>query len=117
MVSHQAAGGWIASDEDQYIRTKRSAEEAKAKARVESEAGAAASTTSSTTVLSINSHWSSSPSTMKPAINWRSMALFVSASGSFWPPKAAADCQTLSFSASFYKIRWGQKPSKININT
>jgi hypothetical protein len=44
-------------------------------------------------------------------------ALFVSASGSFWPPKAAADCQTLSFSASFYKIRWGQKPSKININT
>jgi hypothetical protein len=45
------------------------------------------------------------------------MALFVSASGSFWPPKAAADYQTLSFSASFYKIRWGQKPSKININT
>jgi hypothetical protein len=33
-------------------------------------------------------------------------ALFVSASGSFWPPKTAADCQTLNFSASFYKIRW-----------
>jgi hypothetical protein len=45
------------------------------------------------------------------------VALFVSASGSFWPPKAAADCQTLSFSASFYKICWGQKPYKININT
>jgi hypothetical protein len=45
------------------------------------------------------------------------MGLFVSASDSFWPPKAAADCQTLSFSARFYKIRWGQKPSKININT
>jgi hypothetical protein len=45
------------------------------------------------------------------------MGLFVSTSGSFWPPKATADCQTLSFSASFYKIRWGQKPSKININT
>jgi hypothetical protein len=29
-------------------------------------------------------------------------ALFVS--GSFWPPKAAADCQTLSFLASLYKI-------------
>jgi hypothetical protein len=38
--------------------------------------------------------------------------LFVSASGSFWPPKAAADCQTLSFSASFYKIRWGKNHSK-----
>jgi hypothetical protein len=35
-----------------------------------------------------------------------SLALFVSASGSFWPPKAAADRQTLSFSASFYEIRW-----------
>jgi hypothetical protein len=32
--------------------------------------------------------------------------MFVSASDSFWPPKAAADCQMLSFSASFYKIRW-----------
>jgi hypothetical protein len=40
------------------------------------------------------------------------MALFVSASGSFWPPKAAADCQTLSFSASFYKIRWGKNHLK-----
>jgi hypothetical protein len=39
-----------------------------------------------------------------------------SASG-FWPPKAVTDCQTLSFLFSFYKIRWGQKPSKININT
>jgi hypothetical protein len=38
--------------------------------------------------------------------------LFVSASGSFWPPKAAADCQTLSFSASFYKIRWGKNHPK-----
>jgi hypothetical protein len=33
------------------------------------------------------------------------LGLFVSASGSFWPPKAAADYQTLSFSANFYKIR------------
>jgi hypothetical protein len=32
------------------------------------------------------------------------MGLFVSDSGSFWPPKATADCQTLSFSASFYKV-------------
>jgi hypothetical protein len=36
------------------------------------------------------------------------MGLFVSASDSFWPPKAAADCQTLSFSVSFYKIRWAK---------
>jgi hypothetical protein len=42
----------------------------------------------------------------------RMKALFVSASGSFWPPKAAADCQTLSFSASFYKIRWGKNHPK-----
>jgi hypothetical protein len=35
-----------------------------------------------------------------------SLGLFVSAFGSFWPPKTAADCQTLIFSASFYKIRW-----------
>jgi hypothetical protein len=40
------------------------------------------------------------------------MALFVSASGSFWPPKAAADCQTLNFSASFYKIRWSKNHPK-----
>jgi hypothetical protein len=40
------------------------------------------------------------------------LALFVSASGSFWPPKAAADCQTLSFSASFYKICWGKNHLK-----
>jgi hypothetical protein len=39
-------------------------------------------------------------------------ALFVSASGSFWLPKAAADCQTLSFSASFYKIRWDKNHPK-----
>jgi hypothetical protein len=33
------------------------------------------------------------------------LGLFVSASGSFWQPKAAVNCQMLSFSASFYKIR------------
>jgi hypothetical protein len=38
--------------------------------------------------------------------------MFVSASGSFWPPKAATDCQTLSFSARFYKIRWGKNHPK-----
>jgi hypothetical protein len=27
------------------------------------------------------------------------------ATKSFWPPKAVVDCQTLSFSVSFYKIR------------
>jgi hypothetical protein len=36
------------------------------------------------------------------------MDLFVSVCDSFWPPKAAVDCQTLSFSASFYKIHWGK---------
>jgi hypothetical protein len=41
-----------------------------------------------------------------------SLGLFVSASGRFWPPKAAADCQTLSFSASFYKIRWSKNHPK-----
>jgi hypothetical protein len=40
------------------------------------------------------------------------LGMFVSASGSFWPPKAAADCQTLSFSANFYKIRWGKNHPK-----
>jgi hypothetical protein len=40
------------------------------------------------------------------------MGMFVSASGSFWPPKAAADCQTLNFSVSFYKIRWGKNHPK-----
>jgi hypothetical protein len=40
------------------------------------------------------------------------MALFVSASDSFWPSKAAADCQTLSFLASFYKIRWVKNHTK-----
>jgi hypothetical protein len=44
-----------------------------------------------------------------PKFTW---ALFVSASGSFWPPKAAADCQTPSFLASFYKIRWDKNHSK-----
>jgi hypothetical protein len=38
--------------------------------------------------------------------------LFISAFCSFWPPKAVADCQTLSFSASFYKIRLGKNHSK-----
>jgi hypothetical protein len=40
------------------------------------------------------------------------LPLFVSAFRSFWPPKAAADYQTLSFSASFYKIRFGKNHSK-----
>jgi hypothetical protein len=40
------------------------------------------------------------------------LPLFVSAFRSFWPPKAAADCQTLSFSANFYKIRLGKNHSK-----
>jgi hypothetical protein len=40
------------------------------------------------------------------------MTLFVSASVSFWPPKAVADWQTLSFSVSFYKIRWGKNHPK-----
>jgi hypothetical protein len=44
-------------------------------------------------------------------MHWTS-TLFVSASDSFWPPKAAADCQTLSFSASFYKIRWNKNHPK-----
>jgi hypothetical protein len=39
--------------------------------------------------------------------------LFVSAFYSFWPPKAAADCKTLSFSASFYKIRLNKNHSKL----
>jgi hypothetical protein len=43
---------------------------------------------------------------------YHTWGLFVSASGSFWPPKAAVDCQTLSFSASFYKIRWGKNHPK-----
>jgi hypothetical protein len=42
----------------------------------------------------------------------KTKGLFVSASGSFWPPKAAANCQTLSFSASFYKIRWSKNYPK-----
>jgi hypothetical protein len=39
-------------------------------------------------------------------------ALFVSASGSFWSPKTVANCQTLSFSVSFYKIRLGKNHPK-----
>jgi hypothetical protein len=42
----------------------------------------------------------------------RIVCLFVSAFHSFWPPKAATDCQTLSFSANFYKIRLDKKYSK-----
>jgi hypothetical protein len=41
-----------------------------------------------------------------------SSSLFVSAFRSFWPPKVAADCQTLNFSANFYKIRLGKNHSK-----
>jgi hypothetical protein len=41
-----------------------------------------------------------------------SKPLFVSAFWNFWPPKAAADCQTLNFSVSFYKIRLGKNHSK-----
>jgi hypothetical protein len=40
------------------------------------------------------------------------MCLFVSVFRSFWPSKAVADGQTLSFSASFYKIRLGKNNSK-----
>jgi hypothetical protein len=43
---------------------------------------------------------------------YKLMPLFVSAFCSFWPPKAVVDCQTLSFSASFYKIRLGKNHSK-----
>jgi hypothetical protein len=49
---------------------------------------------------------------MKSINSRETMGLFVSASGRFWPPKAAADCQTLSFSASFYKIRWSKNHPK-----
>jgi hypothetical protein len=31
---------------------------------------------------------------------------------SFWPPKTAVDCQTLSFPVSFYKIRLGKNHLK-----
>jgi hypothetical protein len=48
----------------------------------------------------------------RPVLYPDAMGLFVSASGSFWSPKVAADCQTLSFSANFYKIRWGKNHSK-----
>jgi hypothetical protein len=41
------------------------------------------------------------------------IALFVWAFRSLWPLKADADCQTLSFSASFYKIRLGKNHSKL----
>jgi hypothetical protein len=40
------------------------------------------------------------------------LPLIVSAFRSFWPPKAVADCQTLNFSTSFYKIRLGKNHSK-----
>jgi hypothetical protein len=43
---------------------------------------------------------------------YKVMGLFVSASGSFWPPKVATDCQTLNFLASFYKIRWDKNHPK-----
>jgi hypothetical protein len=44
----------------------------------------------------------------------KTVPLFVqlSAFRNFWPPKATADCQTLSFSASFYKIRLVKNHSK-----
>jgi hypothetical protein len=42
----------------------------------------------------------------------RQLRLFVSASGSFLPPKAATNCQTLSFSDSFYKIRFSKNHPK-----
>jgi hypothetical protein len=38
--------------------------------------------------------------------------LFVSVFCRLWPPKAIADCQTLSFLASLYKIRLGKNHSK-----
>jgi hypothetical protein len=41
------------------------------------------------------------------------MGVFVSASGSFWSPKAVVDYQTLSFSTSFYKIRWSKNHPKL----
>jgi hypothetical protein len=47
-----------------------------------------------------------------PTFLTSTMPLFVSAFRSFWPPKAAADCQTLSFSVSFYKICLGKNHSK-----
>jgi hypothetical protein len=45
-------------------------------------------------------------------LSYETKALFVSAFRSFWPSKAAADCQTLSFSASFSKICLGKNHSK-----
>jgi hypothetical protein len=38
--------------------------------------------------------------------------MFVLAFCSFWPLEVAAGCQTLSFSASFYKIRLDKNHSK-----
>jgi hypothetical protein len=40
------------------------------------------------------------------------LGLFVSAFFSFWPPKAGVDYQTLSFSACFYKNRFGKNHPK-----
>jgi hypothetical protein len=53
-------------------------------------------------------------SSLGTAWSQATLSLFVLASGSFWPPKAATDCQTLSFSASLYKIqiRWGKNHPK-----
>jgi hypothetical protein len=47
-----------------------------------------------------------------PTVNGRK-SLFVSAFGSFWPPKTAADYQTFSFSANFYKICWDKNHPKL----
>jgi hypothetical protein len=55
---------------------------------------------------------------MVDAATWEApRPLFVSDFWSFWPPKAVADCQTLSFSVSFYKICLGKNHIKINVNT
>jgi hypothetical protein len=40
------------------------------------------------------------------ALAGSTMPLFVSAFRSFWPPKAAADCQTLTFQPASIKFVW-----------
>jgi hypothetical protein len=55
---------------------------------------------------------SASPAIIGGGIGSDRVSLFVSAFRSLWPPKAAADCQTLSFSDSFYKIHLGKNHSK-----
>jgi hypothetical protein len=57
----------------------------------------------------------SSPSWHRPCTNMDedTLPLFVSAFWRFWPPKAATDCQTLSFLVSFYKICLGKNHSKL----